>query len=352
MVYFGARYYDPDTARFITQDSYLGESGTPPSLHRYLYAYSNPTVYVDLYGYEAQAYAQPTVYSETDMFGPSPVRDTGYQIVDDLWAGADAIVNMGKYVINGASAIASSPTIAYAAATDQTVQQADEELTGYMASAGPLALSGSSLFRVGPKFGYAARVARAEAKAVAKTTKKISKEISTVVKNEVKDTVNNLAIKTLEKTGGIKYAAPLNANGKKIKNVKKKGVNNLQVDPKGTLDSQAKTYDGLQHHEIPTKAAIEEAYQQKTGVELSPKEKRAMQKENTAIAIKNSVHKKQLTTGSSNKKLFKEDAQNLTKAANRDTRHLIKTLKEEGHSKKELKTVVQEIRKTNKKRGI
>ncbi len=54
MIYFGARYYDPDIARFITQDSYLGESGTPPSLHRYLYAYSNPTVYIDLYGYRAQ----------------------------------------------------------------------------------------------------------------------------------------------------------------------------------------------------------------------------------------------------------------------------------------------------------
>ncbi len=53
LVYFGARYYDPDTARFTTQDSYLGEQGTPPSLHRYLYAYSNPTVYVDLEGYES-----------------------------------------------------------------------------------------------------------------------------------------------------------------------------------------------------------------------------------------------------------------------------------------------------------
>jgi RHS repeat-associated protein len=51
LIYFGARYYDPDTARFLTQDSYLGEPGTPPSLHRYLYAYSNPTVYVDLFGY-------------------------------------------------------------------------------------------------------------------------------------------------------------------------------------------------------------------------------------------------------------------------------------------------------------
>jgi hypothetical protein len=31
-----------------------GEPGTPPSLHRYLYAYSNPTVYVDLFGYASE----------------------------------------------------------------------------------------------------------------------------------------------------------------------------------------------------------------------------------------------------------------------------------------------------------
>ena len=54
LIYFGARYYDSNTARFTTQDTYLGEQGTPPSLHRYLYAYSNPTVYVDLFGYEAE----------------------------------------------------------------------------------------------------------------------------------------------------------------------------------------------------------------------------------------------------------------------------------------------------------
>jgi RHS repeat-associated protein len=53
LIYFGARYYDPDTARFINQDSYLGESSTPPSLHRYLYAYGNPTVYVDPDGHAA-----------------------------------------------------------------------------------------------------------------------------------------------------------------------------------------------------------------------------------------------------------------------------------------------------------
>ncbi|MFA7059874.1 MAG: Ig-like domain-containing protein [Pedobacter sp.] len=53
LVYFGARYYDPDTGRFISQDEYLGEAEEPPSLHRYLYAYSNPTFFVDLEGYES-----------------------------------------------------------------------------------------------------------------------------------------------------------------------------------------------------------------------------------------------------------------------------------------------------------
>jgi RHS repeat-associated protein len=53
LYYFKARYYDPDNGRFLSQDSYLGDAETPPSLHRYLYAYSNPMVYVDLDGYES-----------------------------------------------------------------------------------------------------------------------------------------------------------------------------------------------------------------------------------------------------------------------------------------------------------
>ncbi len=62
LIYFGARYYDPDTARFLNQDSYLGESNTPPSLHRYLYAYSNPTIYVDPLGYDSVRIDNDTVY--------------------------------------------------------------------------------------------------------------------------------------------------------------------------------------------------------------------------------------------------------------------------------------------------
>ncbi len=53
LVYFGARYYDPEVGRFITQDTYLGDENEPPSLNRYLYAYSNPTVFIDPTGNQA-----------------------------------------------------------------------------------------------------------------------------------------------------------------------------------------------------------------------------------------------------------------------------------------------------------
>ena len=45
--YFGARYYDPTTGTFITQDSYPGQEGDPASLNRYSYVQGNPLAYTD-----------------------------------------------------------------------------------------------------------------------------------------------------------------------------------------------------------------------------------------------------------------------------------------------------------------
>ena len=50
LFYFGARYYDPDTGRFLTHDPVAGDALNPPSLHRYLYAYSSPMDYTDPWG--------------------------------------------------------------------------------------------------------------------------------------------------------------------------------------------------------------------------------------------------------------------------------------------------------------
>lgn len=58
LYYANARYYDPRVARFITNDPEEGNPMQPPSLHRYLYAYANPTVYVDPTGRDHINYEQ------------------------------------------------------------------------------------------------------------------------------------------------------------------------------------------------------------------------------------------------------------------------------------------------------
>ncbi len=51
---FGARFYDPTTGRFITQDSCAGSLEDPLSLDRYAYARENPERYTDANGHTFQ----------------------------------------------------------------------------------------------------------------------------------------------------------------------------------------------------------------------------------------------------------------------------------------------------------
>jgi RHS repeat-associated protein len=53
LIYAKARFYDPDTGRFLSQDTYVGTVDDPPSLHRYFYALENPTRLIDLDGRQA-----------------------------------------------------------------------------------------------------------------------------------------------------------------------------------------------------------------------------------------------------------------------------------------------------------
>jgi RHS repeat-associated protein len=47
LYYFGARYYDPVTGRFITRDSTFGDLSDPQSLNKYSYSKNNPHKYID-----------------------------------------------------------------------------------------------------------------------------------------------------------------------------------------------------------------------------------------------------------------------------------------------------------------
>jgi RHS repeat-associated protein len=49
--YLNARYYDPKTARFITEDTYKGRYNDPLSLNLYTYCANNPIMYYDPTGH-------------------------------------------------------------------------------------------------------------------------------------------------------------------------------------------------------------------------------------------------------------------------------------------------------------
>ena len=51
LYYLNARYYNPEDARFITQDTYRGEINEPSSLHLYAYCANNPINYIDPSGH-------------------------------------------------------------------------------------------------------------------------------------------------------------------------------------------------------------------------------------------------------------------------------------------------------------
>ncbi|AZR73472.1 hypothetical protein BBF96_08805 [Anoxybacter fermentans] len=53
LYYYGARYYDPETGRFVTEDIYRGNLINPLSQNLYIYVLQNPLKYVDPSGYMA-----------------------------------------------------------------------------------------------------------------------------------------------------------------------------------------------------------------------------------------------------------------------------------------------------------
>ncbi len=126
LYYAKARYYDPTVARFTSEDPEQGEAMTPPSLHRYLYAYGNPGVYWDPNGRCggpagdmsecAQMYAAVT--------GDDSIVDTqnsATEIASER--GAGMLFQMGSDAVQG--------TIALASTVSDAIGAQFENLTGY-----------------------------------------------------------------------------------------------------------------------------------------------------------------------------------------------------------------------------
>ena len=91
LVWFGARYYEPETGVWMGQDSYRGRLDSPMSLHRYGYVGNNPVNYYDYYGYvitkimDKTKYVNPTYWLSKAIDGGKSWNDGmsfGYQYVD------------------------------------------------------------------------------------------------------------------------------------------------------------------------------------------------------------------------------------------------------------------------------
>lgn len=66
-IYRPTLYLDPTNGRFVSQDTYLGKSGDPASLHKYMYASANPTTFTDPSGMTTLAELGTTIRTVTTL---------------------------------------------------------------------------------------------------------------------------------------------------------------------------------------------------------------------------------------------------------------------------------------------
>ncbi len=104
LIYFKARFYDPDTGRFLSHDAEEGAVANPPSLHRYLYVFQNPTVFVDPDGRVAETVV------DVISIGVGVVSlkqnldegNTGAAIIDGVGIALDVVAAAVPFVPGGA----------------------------------------------------------------------------------------------------------------------------------------------------------------------------------------------------------------------------------------------------------
>jgi RHS repeat-associated protein len=116
LIYFQARYYDPQIGRFITQDPFEGDWMTPMSLHHYLYAYANPTSYIDVDGNIAILAEAANQLSGFNSWLSSSTAGCNTGIVCGV-AGATigvtrGVVGLGEVALRGSNLLANTVSLA------------------------------------------------------------------------------------------------------------------------------------------------------------------------------------------------------------------------------------------------
>lgn len=73
LYYLNARYYDPSTGRFLSEDTYRGEPADANTWHLYVYCANNPVNYVDPSGHSAVTIAARGLIAIMNSVGTSAI---------------------------------------------------------------------------------------------------------------------------------------------------------------------------------------------------------------------------------------------------------------------------------------
>ena len=76
LYYLNARFYDPETARFIQEDTYSGNILDPLSLNLYTYGHNNPISYYDSTGHSIKSIYE--IFETILLQNSAPVNDLNH----------------------------------------------------------------------------------------------------------------------------------------------------------------------------------------------------------------------------------------------------------------------------------
>ena len=131
LYYLRARYMDTNTGRFISQDTYAGSTADPTSLHKYLYANSNPVSNSDPSGYSTLTGTQAAMAGMAAIGGIIALNALGifHKLTDGLLGLADAINDLFDDIETLVADI-SSGNVTSAEANEDTRDEAVGDATG------------------------------------------------------------------------------------------------------------------------------------------------------------------------------------------------------------------------------
>jgi RHS repeat-associated protein len=98
LYYLRARYYNPNTGRFLSRDPYDGDANIPATLHKYLYAGGDPINRLDPTGRDM--FETGLILDEISAANTAAVASVGYWVVKTLCYAVTAL-NVAIYIATG-----------------------------------------------------------------------------------------------------------------------------------------------------------------------------------------------------------------------------------------------------------